>query len=211
MEVRGVGPRGFDQRVVVEKAHAGCAGNLCGHLADSGVEYQISDRTVVLPQIDALHEDLLVVAFASLVVPNVATGRTLADGLVDGLVDRLAPAAEFIGAEQVVDGQVAVLPVGGDLFGGESRMHAVLLGLGVVGVREKNWPATGRLGLFKAGMGDQSKIPSAVSPQPYLLPHLFTNKQISKKGHKRETIRCSPSTAPKLDNLLRRTRQNPWW
>ena len=58
------------------------------------------------------------------------------DELVNADLERRAPAAEFIGAEQVVDGQVAVFPVDGDLFGGESRMHAVLLGLGLeLGIR----------------------------------------------------------------------------
>ena len=130
MPGRGIGPGLLDQGLVVPDAHAVRPGQFGGHPADAGIQDEVLDRRVVLPQIEALDEDVVIEGTA--VFPAIVVRAAFDDQLAvlapaHGLVHGVAPGLQFRGREEVIDHDKTVGLIGVNLGLGDFRIHGISL------------------------------------------------------------------------------------
>ena len=125
-----LGPGLLDQGLVVPDAHAVRPGQFGGHAADAGIQDELLDRGIVLPQVEALDEDVVVegaIVSPACVVHGAVDDQLAVLAFAYGLVHGVAPGLEFLGGEEVIDHDETVGLIGVNLGLCDFRVHGISL------------------------------------------------------------------------------------
>ena len=133
-------PRLLDQRLVMPEADPFHPGQIRGHPSQTRVQYQPSYVGIVLPEIDALDKDIVVVCIFAVFV-HLLVKHSLFAALANGAVNCSPPGLQFVRRKEVMKDDETVFLIEVDLFLGQICVHAALtFGSGLVPTKLNDGP-----------------------------------------------------------------------